>query len=1085
MALRADNFASPTAATFEVLDDDLLMVSGSGTVEWSGWTDDTIQIPRDKTVVSGTLVGIYDKADLIDEFMIETQTKSLSEEGDPTWTLSGPQINGLLAKIDVRPQDYPIKPTVVRDWIWDGTNLLSNPGMEDISSVSEIYEIELDGASSGDFTVTVGGATTPSQQWDVSETDLETAIEALSGTPAVVDVDVDSQSDGYRIEFVDPANLDVNMTWIPNLGGGGGDEELNVIQEGDSTQPPSWTRSQFLDSGADPKLHGTYASDGGFRLTKDAEPVDTGSFALRVNGLTQYAGAQQVVSVIPGQTYQASVRLFTSNTGPATERFKLIMRDARNHQPIPGAQSSDSISDNTWTTLSIDDVLIPAGVTQIIFRIASVIDQNPSPWYMDNAVFSEGFPAATPGEIIRILLEAAQNRSVGEWIDLDFTDTDDTNSTVWGAGISFRAFPPQTFAHALEGLHQLGVNWTLKRKATPVGALTHDLRAYGKDVAPDKTSIVEILAVQDGTVKDRLPAANSRIAYGEKGIWDELDDSPAITSFGKWEGGYEAEHLTSEATLATFLSDIETEEQTNRLALQATMHQGDDYAPLVLFRPGDLVTWQFPGIQPSVDRAVKTISWEQGEIARYQITGSKIYDNETGLARAVEFLLDEIKPRARLEPQGVAPLPVGGTGQGAVTVLVAAFDALPATIGSTESRFQCVGSSDHLVVQAALDSLPAAGGRVLLSEGTFFMSGDVDLPGKSVVLEGAGSIWSAAAGTGGITATNGGKHIITGFTFTNTTEASNTQKFIRCDSRVEVTNNYFHDMTVHAVLGSELSGDFGRYIITNNHFDNITLHRNTGGVNRLCIFLDSGAGSRAQDAIFANNLCKNIVHLSHDGYIVWSDVDQGTVQAFGNQVEDSSGLSGQFANATIASHNVIEGVHVPGDHAAVSAPGIDSTAIHDDVDAEISAIAEKTVPVAADLLVIEDSADTDAKKRLQIGNLPYQLVTRFSQSGITTYDGSLEYRAYFPTAQTIVAVEASLGTQPTGQQYEVDIHKNGTTIFTTQSNRPIIAVSTNRGVATLEVTAIAAGEYLTMDIDQVGSGVIGEFLTVTVITENA
>ena len=37
--------------------------------------------------------------------------------------------------------------------------------------------------------------------------------------------------------------------------------------------------------------------------------------------------------------------------------------------------------------------------------------------------------------------------------------------------------------------------------------------------------------------------------------------------------------------------------------------------------------------------------------------------------------------------------------------------------------------------------------------------------------------------------------------------------------------------------------------------------------------------------------------------------------------------------------------------------------------AEISAITEKTTPVSADLLLIEDSADTNNKKRLQIGNL--------------------------------------------------------------------------------------------------------------------
>lgn len=49
--------------------------------------------------------------------------------------------------------------------------------------------------------------------------------------------------------------------------------------------------------------------------------------------------------------------------------------------------------------------------------------------------------------------------------------------------------------------------------------------------------------------------------------------------------------------------------------------------------------------------------------------------------------------------------------------------------------------------------------------------------------------------------------------------------------------------------------------------------------------------------------------------------------------------------------------------------GADADAIHDNVASEISAITEKTVPIAADLLVMEDSAATNAKKRVQLVNL--------------------------------------------------------------------------------------------------------------------
>ena len=49
--------------------------------------------------------------------------------------------------------------------------------------------------------------------------------------------------------------------------------------------------------------------------------------------------------------------------------------------------------------------------------------------------------------------------------------------------------------------------------------------------------------------------------------------------------------------------------------------------------------------------------------------------------------------------------------------------------------------------------------------------------------------------------------------------------------------------------------------------------------------------------------------------------------------------------------------------------GVDPTAIHDDTSAEISAITEKTTAVGADVFVIEDSAASNAKKRLSYTNL--------------------------------------------------------------------------------------------------------------------
>jgi len=50
--------------------------------------------------------------------------------------------------------------------------------------------------------------------------------------------------------------------------------------------------------------------------------------------------------------------------------------------------------------------------------------------------------------------------------------------------------------------------------------------------------------------------------------------------------------------------------------------------------------------------------------------------------------------------------------------------------------------------------------------------------------------------------------------------------------------------------------------------------------------------------------------------------------------------------------------------------GSDTTAIHDNAASEISAVAPKATPVSGDYLLIEDSADSNNKKRITIGTLP-------------------------------------------------------------------------------------------------------------------
>lgn len=92
---------------------------------------------------------------------------------------------------------------------------------------------------------------------------------------------------------------------------------------------------------------------------------------------------------------------------------------------------------------------------------------------------------------------------------------------------------------------------------------------------------------------------------------------------------------------------------------------------------------------------------------------------------------------------------------------------------------------------------------------------------------------------------------------------------------------------------------------------------------------------------------------------------------------------------------------------------------------------------------------------------------------------------YNDTGRTlsIASVRASVGTPPTNADIIVDVNKNGTTIFTTQSGRPRIlaGTQTSGAVTGMDVRTVANGEFFTVDVDQVGAVNTGEDLTVQIL----
>ncbi len=105
---------------------------------------------------------------------------------------------------------------------------------------------------------------------------------------------------------------------------------------------------------------------------------------------------------------------------------------------------------------------------------------------------------------------------------------------------------------------------------------------------------------------------------------------------------------------------------------------------------------------------------------------------------------------------------------------------------------------------------------------------------------------------------------------------------------------------------------------------------------------------------------------------------------------------------------------------------------------------------------------------------------------VFTWDGTLSVRTgelrISPHVDcSILEVWARVNTTPAGASIKVDVHKNGATVFTTQANRPEIAPGDNYDLSVApDVTGLVTTDYVTMDVDQVGSTTAGQSLSVGV-----
>lgn len=304
---------------------------------------------------------------------------------------------------------------------------------------------------------------------------------------------------------------------------------------------------------------------------------------------------------------------------------------------------------------------------------------------------------------------------------------------------------------------------------------------------------------------------------------------------------------------------------------------------------------------------------------------------------------------------------------------------------STTSSQKSIDGADHLAsgvadqvkVQAAIDAMPSAGGSLYFAEGQYEMSGHIQLPASDIVLYGPGTLNFTGASTAfnnAFDGTENGNYAFTGLTMTGALRVSGastrgaklmTGGQTSGGTRWTVTGCKFINLSADVFFGTKDISHSSEFVITGNYFEGIELRRGTSASGLSFIIGVKGA-SRSAFGMFSGNyldgLTTNNGGGSNDNYYIARSAEPN-IFVNGNVFKNVSGLTANFGDSAVDSHNVINDTMVGGDHTGFTIAHSATTGrTSDDHHAQAHTVASHsdTTATGAETETLTDGSDADA-----------------------------------------------------------------------------------------------------------------------------
>lgn len=594
------------------------------------------------------------------------------------------------------------------------------------------------------FTLTVDAQTTSALPWNASNTAIENALQALSTVADVTVTDAaGTLDDPWVITFYDPLNP--GSVTANGAGLSGGTIVLTNVQAGADTFG-EWTTSRFTDQRIDVTLHGAVST---FQLVDDTIGGVGAVVALEFVASRQFGGAQTIIDVTPGSTGQASVWVRSSS---GTARYRWVLRavtDELDHciAAYPSCGGEFTLTANTWTQLTLSNIQIPAGVAEIIFRVAYVGTVEPQPGAMRIAlpVYYEGLPAGTLGYILRTLYEDiidphGQTDPIywddgsgtdTPYLTLDFDDVNDSAGVVWQDDtLAIEFLHEQPYLHCVvSGTAKGGTGgpyvWRVVPDDPAAGTWLLQVFNPGGDPVWDLSGDDDCPVVRSGkdivnrSARRFLPQATDMAVEGSSYQIARRRNAAAVTALGRI-GGYLPDvdipdpatiGLAAEAELAVRLAG------STSLAYQVRPDASSP-RPLVAYLPGYTILVED---EPLVAKSGHVVDAVRVAYGRGDATYEVHFDSESfvgseAVTEGVRRLLAVFK--------GVRPDKTGAgrrAGGGVIPWLIAASDS--ADVFKEVAGFVCTGTNDQDTIGLLTDAAESGMTEVWLAPGTYNVSG--------------------------------------------------------------------------------------------------------------------------------------------------------------------------------------------------------------------------------------------------------------------------------------------------------------------------------------------------------------------------